>query len=52
MDWMFLGEALEAISFPTDEVLLTMELARRLQGHPPTVTSAMIQLLDTLSPPA
>ena len=51
MDWMFLGEALEAISYPTDQVLLTMELTRKLQSHPPEVTGAIIQLLSTLSPP-
>ena len=43
MDWMFLGETLEAISYPTDQVLLTMELTRKLQSHPPEVTGAIIQ---------
>lgn len=52
MDWLFLGESLENISFPTNEVLLTMELARLLQKHPPAVTSAMIQLVEVMSSPS
>lgn len=51
MDWLFLGENLETTSFPSNEVLLTMELARLLQKHPPAVTSAMIRLVEVISSP-